>query len=119
MDNLIAGLQVTALGMGLVFGLLAALWGLLALAGRLEPPPTPPAAPRVPPALRVTGGGADGLTPETLAAITAAVLIHIASRRRQAAPEMRSSWPGSLLFASRWVAAGRTRQTRPYRRERG
>ena len=35
---------------------------------------------------------------------------HAEQRRRQAAPVMRSYWPGSLLFASRWVAAGRMRQ---------
>ena len=31
MDNLAWGLQITALGMGLVFALLALLWGLLTL----------------------------------------------------------------------------------------
>ena len=36
MDNLIWGLQMTVLGMGLVFGLLALLWGLLTLVLRLD-----------------------------------------------------------------------------------
>lgn len=145
MSDLAFGLQITAWGMGLVFGLLALLWGLLALAGTLEmraaarpvtPADLPPAA-AAPgeagaadepalilapaagaPAMRVRGPGADELPPEAAAAIAAAVLAHIANRRGQAAPEMRSYWPGSLLFASRWVSAGRTRQTRGYRRER-
>ena len=38
MDNLIWGLQMTVLGMGLVFGLLALLWGLLTLVQRGRPP---------------------------------------------------------------------------------
>jgi Na+-transporting methylmalonyl-CoA/oxaloacetate decarboxylase gamma subunit len=125
-SDLAFGLQITVLGMGLVFGLLALLWALLALAGRLEaraaPPPTV-VAPEAPtlviaptgngsPALRVRGPGADELAPEAAAAIAAAVIAHIANRRRQAAPETRSYAPGSLLFASRWVIAGRTRQNR-------
>jgi Na+-transporting methylmalonyl-CoA/oxaloacetate decarboxylase gamma subunit len=126
MDNLAFGLQITAVGMGLVFALLGLLWGLLALAGRLEPRPAPAAPPDAPAlelaagdtALRVEGAGVEQLPPEALAAIAAAVLAHAANRRGQAAPEMRSYWPGSLLFASRWVAAGRDRQTRGYKRER-
>jgi glutaconyl-CoA/methylmalonyl-CoA decarboxylase subunit delta len=128
MENLAFGLQITVIGMGLVFGLLALLWALLALAGRLEPQPEPQAAaPADGPALDVAAGdatlrvevaGVEQLPPEALAAIAAAVLAHAANRRGQAAPEMRSYWPGSLLFASRWVAAGRDRQTRGYRRER-
>ncbi|NTV63842.1 MAG: sodium pump decarboxylase subunit gamma [Oscillochloris sp.] len=121
MSNLVFGLQITAIGMGLVFGLLALLWGLLALAARFEP-----AAPSgtaeltvpTPPTVRVEGPGAAELEPAALAAISAAVLAHAANRRRQAAPETRSYWPGSLLFASRWVAAGRARQTRGYQRGR-
>lgn len=145
MSDLMFGLQITVVGMGLVFGLLALLWGLLALAARFEPGagPRPGAAPAAEaavaeapaphpsalladllagevaaPAVRVRGPGAENLEPEALAAIAAAVLAHAENRRRQAAPETRSYWPGSLLFASRWVAAGRARQTRGYQRER-
>jgi hypothetical protein len=46
-----------------------------------------------------------------LTAIGIAVLAHRSVLRKQAAPAMRSFWPGSILFASRWVAAGRHRQT--------
>jgi Na+-transporting methylmalonyl-CoA/oxaloacetate decarboxylase gamma subunit len=141
MSDLAFGLQITVWGMGLVFALLGLLWALLAIAGRLEtraaaraaprhePPPAaatePPPAPEPArliaaggTALRVSGPGAAELSPEATAAIAAAVIAHVANRRGQAAPEMRSYWPGSLLFASRWVVAGRTRQTRGYRRER-
>jgi hypothetical protein len=52
---------------------------------------------------------------DLVAAITVAVLTHKVVRRRQAAPAMRSYWPGSLLYASRWVATGRARQNRTWR----
>jgi len=117
-SNLSWGLQMTALGMGLVFGLLALLWGLLTLVLRLDAPPPArlapgaggeplAAAPPAPPA---------GLEPALVAAITVAVLSHSALRRSEAAPLMRIHWPGSLLHASRWVAAGRTRQNHAWRR---
>lgn len=63
-------------------------------------------------------GAPDGLDPRLVAAITIAILRHEETRRLQAAPAMRSYWPGSLLFASRWVAAGRTRQGQSWRRRR-
>jgi hypothetical protein len=53
-----------------------------------------------------------------VAAITIAVLTHKSVRRREAAPAMRSYWPGSLLYASRWVASGRARQNRSWHRGR-
>jgi len=119
MDNLLWGLQTTVLGMGLVFGLLALMWGLLTLALRLDKPiePQPPVtAPE--PSTGPEPATAQGLDGEVVAAILIATLTHRAQRRREAAPAMRSYWPGSLLFASRWVAAGRTRQGQSWRRRR-
>ena len=115
MDDLGFGLQVAVVGFGLVLGVLAALWLLLSLALRLERRSARSAAS----AAVVAEGGraaAGDLDPTLVAAITVAVLRHAEARRRQAAPEMRSYWPGSLLFASRWVGAGRTRQARSWRR---
>jgi hypothetical protein len=51
-----------------------------------------------------------GMDADLVAAIFVAVLRHKEVRRAQAAPAMRSYWPGSLLYASRWVASGRARQ---------
>ncbi len=117
MDNLLWGLQTTVLGMGLVFGLLGLMWGLLTLALRLDKPVTelPPAAalPSPPASEPTTPPGLDG---DTVAAILIATLTHRAQRRREAAPAMRSYWPGSLLYASRWVGAGRARQNFGWRR---
>ena len=115
MENLSWGLQMTALGMGLVFGLLALLWGLLVLVLRLDRPPAVAAglpAPASPP----PSAPVPGLDAELAAAILVATLTHRAHRRREAAPAMRSYWPGSLLYASRWVAVGRARQNQSWQR---
>jgi hypothetical protein len=127
MDNLGFGLGVTAVGLAIVFGLLAVLWLLLTLALRFERG----ASGAVDGAAGATGADGDGedgpraasgpaqagtLDPRLVAAITVAVVRHADARRRQAAPAMRSYWPGSLLFASRWVGAGRMRQGQSWRR---
>ena len=95
-------LYVTAVGMGVVFSILGLLWGLLALLTKFD---------------RVEIEHME-INPEVAAAVTIAVLMHRTARRRQAAPEMRSTWPGTQLFASRWLAAGRTRQTRAWQGRR-
>ncbi len=112
-ERLMTGVNITVLGMGLVFMLLALLWVLLTVMLRLDrqPPPEPEAglAPGGPRARRPVK-----LAPELLSAITVAVFTHQAVLRKQAAPAMRSHWPGSILFASRWVAAGRHQQTQSW-----
>jgi hypothetical protein len=127
MDDLGFGLRVTAIGLGLVFGLLALLWLLLCAARRLDARSSATgrsgtsvsaagsrtSEPRV--AIRAVDGGTD-LEPGLIAAITVAVARQVERRRREAAPAMRTYWPGSLLFASRWVAAGRMRQGQSWRR---
>jgi sodium pump decarboxylase gamma subunit len=124
MDHVAWGLQITALGMGLVFSLLLLLWGLLTLVLRLDRPAVGPgpAGAGVP-----TGGDRAAAAeaaaesdpdPALLAAITVAVLAHHAVLRHEAAPAMRAHWPGSLLHASRWVSSGRLRQNRTFRRGR-
>lgn len=134
MNNMGWGLQMTVLGMGIVFALLAVLWALLVVVLRFDKvdegpeadagaaaaedddaaPEAPalaaaePVAPRVP---QVNGMDAD-----LIAAMMIAVLTHKDVRRHEAAPVMRSYWPGSLLYASRWVANGRARQNRIWTR---
>jgi len=84
--------------------------------GDAWPAPVPTAASPVPPgSVRLVGAPAD-LDPSLVAAIGVVILRHTETRRRQAAPAMRSYWPGSLLFASRWVASGRARQARSWTR---
>lgn len=119
MNHLGWGLQISALGMGLVFGLLVLLWGLLALAGRLDRQAPGDAEAPKPPAQLPTSAAASpeaALAPELVAAITIATLTHRTRGRHQAAPEARQLLPGSQLHASRWVAAGRMRQNLSWRR---
>jgi len=133
MENLGWGLQMTVLGMGLVFALLALLWGLLTLVLKFDPAPAEPVSPqaatREAEHIAAAAGAAvgaqvplvptvNGMDADLVAAIMIAVLTHKAVRRREAAPAMRSYWPGSLLYASRWVASGRARQNRSWHRGR-
>ena len=126
MENLGWGLMMTAVGMGLVFAMLALLWGLLNLVLRLDAAPVVEGTeiPVSPGPDEAAADEADiegvateqGMHADLLAAITIAVLTHRAIRRREAAPMMRSYWPGSLLYASRWVGTGRARQNYGWRR---
>jgi sodium pump decarboxylase gamma subunit len=131
MTNLEWGVQMTVLGMGLVFGLLVLLWGLLHLVLRFDREPADAAAGETPTEEpeHVASGSDDttgaqvpavptvnGLDADLVAAIAVATLTHEAVRRREAAPVMRSYWPGSLLYASRWVASGRMRQNATWQR---
>ena len=125
MENLAGGLQMTVLGMGLVFALLGLLWGLLTLVQKLDKEPTKTVSAEAANALaeRIAAVADDavgaqvperptvnGLPADLVAAILVATMKHKLTLRRQAAPVMRSYWPGSQLFASRWVNAGRARQ---------
>jgi Na+-transporting methylmalonyl-CoA/oxaloacetate decarboxylase gamma subunit len=153
MSDLAWGLQMTALGMGLVFGLLALLWGLLTLVQRLDRPAPgtvdPAAPPDAPGWVAATAQGAgtagvpalaaadptavpeptdpmqtqthtaalvQGMDAELVAAILVATLRHRAILRREAAPATRRYWPGSMLYVSRWVGAGRSRQNSSWQR---
>lgn len=135
MNDLAWGLMMMAVGMGTVFLLLAALMAVLIGMGRLDRTPAPAQAPAAPerapgPAVDETGPGktgvrpaptvrivADGLDENQVAAIAIAVITHAENRRRLAAPETRLHAPGSQLFASRWLAAGRARQNTTFRRK--
>lgn len=132
MGNLGWGLQITVLGMGIVFGLLALLWGVLTLVMRFDRPAARPgAAPSDTIAATARSGAVeglpagmsplavhrvDGMDADLVAAIVVATLAHKAKRRHEAAPAMRTYWPGSLLYASRWLASGRMRQNKSWQR---
>ncbi len=104
MENLATGLRLTVYGMGIVFLLLGVLALIIGGLVRLDRPRTAQAkGAGVRPA-----AAASTLDPEVVAAIAAAVALHVRVRRKQAAPAMRSHQPGTL--PSRWVATGRTRQ---------
>jgi len=126
MENLEWGLKMTVLGMGLVFALLGLLWALLTAVLMLDKEPEAEISPQAATAEaeRIAAVADDavgaqvpepatvnGMPADLVAAILVATMKHKLTLRRQAAPFMRSYWPGSQLFASRWVATGRARQT--------
>jgi len=117
MDDLLFGLGIGAVGMSLVFALLGLLWLVLTLIGRLDATLLAREEAGAAGAGGAAGPGAPGgeappaLEPGALAAIALAVAAHATLLRRQAAPAQRSTQPGSQIYASRWLAAGRTRQT--------
>ena len=125
MDNIAWGLYMTLAGMGTVFALLVVLMVVLIGVGRLDrPKPKTAAAPPSDddadagddePAEPEEPAQPDALSPELIAAISVAVITHAKVRRHQAAPAMRRVAPGSQLFASRWVAVGRSYQNRPWK----
>jgi len=119
---------MTVLGMGLVFALLALLWLLLTIVLKLDKEDEPEEeispqeatveAERIA-AIADQAVGAqtperptvNGMPADLVAAILVATHKHRKSMRRQAAPLVRTVWPGSQIFASRWLATGRARQT--------
>jgi sodium pump decarboxylase gamma subunit len=124
-DILTTGLTLSLVGMGIVFGLLALLWGLVAALLRADTPRVARAPSAAPTAhqshepARAAASETAAPPPDLVTAITIAVLSHRALQRRQAAPAIRSHQPGTLMHASRWVAAGRTRQNRTWPSQRG
>ena len=128
MENLGWGFQMTVLGMGLVFALLALLWVLLTVVLMLdkeeEEAPAASAAeeasdddvePAVEEAEDAVGAQAsesqtvDGMAADLIAAVMVAAMKHKLTLRSEAAPMVRTNWPGSQ--PSRWAVAGRVRQT--------
>jgi Na+-transporting methylmalonyl-CoA/oxaloacetate decarboxylase gamma subunit len=97
MENLAWGLQMTVLGMGLVFLLLALLWGLLTLALALDRTPETTLTPHE--------DKQTDLPADLVAAISIAVLKHRSTLRLA-----HGSTANEDAAASRWVATGRTRQ---------
>ena len=125
MENIGWGLQMTVLGMGLVFALLLLLWLLLTLVLKLdkEPEVEVSAQEATIEAERIAAIADDavgaqtperptvnGMPADLVAAILVATHKHRKTMRRQAAPLVRTVWPGSQIYASRWLATGRARQ---------
>jgi|SRR5450759_4705089 sodium pump decarboxylase gamma subunit len=118
MENLGFGLWMTAMGMGTVFALLLLLTLVLRGIGWVDQRATRRRTGPVTMSADVDEEpktSPEGLTPDEIAAITIAVITHARVRRGQAAPAMREVQPGSQLFASRWVAVGRSYQNQPWK----
>ena len=124
MENIGWGLQMTVLGMGLVFSLLALLWVLLTLVLKLDKEEVEEvsgieATDEAEAIAAVADDAIGAQTPEShtvhgmaadlVSAIAIAVMKHKMILRGEAAPMMRTNWPGTQ--PSRWATAGRVRQT--------
>ena len=127
MEHLNWGFQMTVLGMGLVFSMLALLWLMLTFVLKfdkedVEEAPaaaTDDAAEEDAAAAEIDDAAAapasdegqtiDGMAADVLAAIMVAAMKHKLILRGEAAPMVRTAWPGTQ--PSRWAAAGRVRQT--------
>lgn len=106
MGNLAWGLQITVLGMGLVFALLALLWVLLTLVRALDREAAAPLDSRADDEGEQAREPAtvSELSPERVAAIVIAVHKH-----REVLQRMAQS-PEPARSVSPWLAAGRMRQ---------
>lgn len=116
------------LGMGSVLLMLLVLMVVLMLLGIQRKQPAPAPVEQAPVESELTAdepvdekawmtiADASGLTPEQIAAVSVAVAVHADVRRKQGAPANRVYAPGSRLWASRWVAMGRSSQMTNQRR---
>ena len=109
MTELMAGVRLSLLGLGLVFLVLALLAALVAAIVRLDRPRDMGEASA---AQEADPDVMSATEAELLAAAVVAVRAHRIQSRREAAPAQRAHLPGSL--PSRWVATGRTRQNRSF-----
>jgi Na+-transporting methylmalonyl-CoA/oxaloacetate decarboxylase gamma subunit len=120
MEHLGWGLQMTVLGMGLVFSLLALLWLMLTLVLGAEKEEDKPAQAAVEdddeeyeeeaPEVYTGSPLISGMPGDLVAAVAMAVTKHRLELRRQAAPIMCASAPDGGAATSRWLAGGRARQ---------
>ena len=127
MEHLDWGLEMTVLGMGLVFAMLALLWLILTIVLKFdkeeEVEETSVAdddaadddaaeeAETATTAVSASDNGQtiDGMAADVLAAIMVAAMKHKLILWGEASPMVCTNWPGTQ--PSRWAAAGRVRQT--------
>lgn len=115
MQNIPWGLQITAIGMGMVFLMLLILMGSLMIMTGLDKPPAEIEEADETPAIAAAplAAAAGGMSDAELAAI--AVAIHTAQAGGNA-PALVANQSGSGLTDSRWVAVGRSLHTTTWQR---
>lgn len=104
------GLALMFYGMGLVFIILALLWGVIALFQQIDRRLSPDERPQPQPRAATNDGAAP--TPDVLAAIMVAV--HRYRQEAQPPAPEHLSAPQLTQFSGRWVAVGRARQLSPH-----
>lgn len=115
MQNIPWGLQITAIGMGMVFLMLLILMGSLMIMTGLDKPPAEIEEADETPAIEAAplAAATGGMSDAELAAI--AVAIHTAQAGGNA-PALVANQSGSGLTDSRWVAVGRSLHTTTWQR---
>jgi sodium pump decarboxylase gamma subunit len=112
-EALQTGLYLTVAGMGLVFLMLAMLWGLIALLLKLDREPEPDAAAAM--AESVLSAAEGRLRPELVATIAAAVQAYRADKRFGGVTHAASPAQAEIDY---WSLAGRVQQQRVWRHGR-
>ncbi len=115
-ETFVQGLIISAIGMGMVFAALAALWALIAVLGRLNLPGRSGPSSTASAALADLEQNKSGALPtdDELAAIAAALALLHAEEEAEAGLQWRLP---PLL--TRWVAVGYGRQLTPWQPPRG
>lgn len=107
-ENLIIALQITAIGMGLVFAAIILLWGLMALLVRLAKDPAEPGEEAAPaPAAETAPDAAATLSAQRRRAAVIAVAVAIQRQKDTTLPHEYPLPPTALVSA--WQAVMRSR----------
>ncbi|HMM29174.1 MAG: OadG family protein [Chloroflexota bacterium] len=116
-ENLITALEITVIGMGLVFGAIFLLWGVMALLVRLAQDPAAPDAGEAEP---VSTSALAGMTPDAIEREKRAVAIAVSvalMRHQQAQPHEFPVPPTPIVSAWQAVMRGRLLQQKGPRQD--
>lgn len=105
MNNMVVALQITALGMGLVFGAIIVLWWMMSLLTSITADKKPASASAESPSGRMSAAAMDG----DLRAQAAAVAVTIALAEEQASMAHSLLEPPTTIVSA-WQLGMRTRQ---------
>ena len=103
MNNMLIALQITALGMGLVFGAIVLLWGLMNLLTRMTADKEPASVMDEPPS-----GIPPAVMEDNLKVQAAAIAVAIALAGQQTSGHLLTEPPTTIVSA--WQLGMRTRQ---------
>ncbi len=115
-ETFVQGLIISAIGMGMVFAALGALWALIAVLGRLSLPSRLSRSSDDPSVLAELEAGEAQPEPTTDELAAIAVVLALLRAEQEAIAGLRWRQPPVL---TRWVAVGYGRQLTPWQPPRG